>query len=41
MSLWGLVAALFAALCCHRSEGVTLGAFYTLRFLLGALEAGA
>ena len=41
MSLWGVVAALFAALCCHRSEDVTLAGFYILRFLLGALESGA
>ena len=41
MSLWGVVAALFAALCCHRPEDITLGGFYILRFLLGALESGA
>jgi len=41
MSLWGVVAALFAALCCHLPEGTTLGGFYILRFLLGALESGA
>ena len=39
MTLWGIVAAGFAALCCQRSGDVTI--FYILRFLLGALEAGA
>ena len=39
MTLWGVVAASFAALCCHASGDVLF--FYILRFLLGALEAGA
>ena len=39
MTLWGVVAAAFASLCCHRSGDVAI--FYVLRFLLGALEAGA
>eukprot|EP00966_Prymnesium_polylepis_P216507 5012326-Prymnesium_polylepis.1 len=39
MTLWGVVAASFATLCCDRSGDVTM--FYILRFLLGALEAGA
>ena len=38
---FGVVAALFAVLGCDMSEGATLGGFYTLRFLLGALESGA
>ena len=36
MTLWGVVAASFAALCCHKDHDVAV--FYLLRVALGALE---